>query len=124
MRVATQTLLSEEDALWVPGFGDIYMVLDDGMAGYWRTLLKPFAGKDKVVKKIYIIEDQQSVDQRHERVRGIVNIKQMESLTSTQLTLPPKKYTHCPGGTGGDVLGPVVLQPVYPHGTQHGPTRS
>jgi hypothetical protein len=113
-RVATPKTLSGEDA--APGsldLGDIYFILDGGMAGNEALLMKPFAGKDKTTKKIHILKDQDSVDRRHERVRGIGNIQQMETLhlvTATPITLPPMKYEGWPGGTGGNAIGPVVLQ--------------
>ena len=113
-RVTTPKLLSGEDAPdGALDVGDIYMVLDGGMFGNESVLMKPFQGKDKSTKRFHLIKDQDSVDARHERVRGIGNIQQTEWLTmvtATPLTLPPKKYTTYNGGTGGNVIGPVVLQ--------------
>jgi hypothetical protein len=50
-------------------------------------------------------KDQDNVDARHERVRGIGSIHQTESLTlatATPLALPPNIYTTYHGGTGGN----------------------
>ena len=84
-----------------------------GMFENENVLTKPFQGKDKCTKRFHLIKDQDSVDARHERVRGIGNIQQTEWLTlvtATPLTLPPKRCTTYNGGAGGNVIGPVVLQ--------------
>ena len=62
-------------------WGDIYMVLDDGMTGNRSVFMKPFQGKDKCTTMFHIYNDQDSVEARHERVRDIGNIHQTESLT-------------------------------------------
>ena len=52
---------------------------------------------------------------RHERVRGVGNTKQTETLlivSQNAITLPPVKYQVYPGGTTGDVVGPAVLSPA------------
>ena len=53
---------------------------------------------------------------RHERARGVGNIKKTETLVIVSqdfaITLPPVKHQVHPGGTNGDVIGPVVLSPA------------
>ena len=56
--------------------GDIYLLLDGGMTGNVGTLLKQFQSKDKVSKTFTVLKDLASVDKRHERVRGVGNVKQ------------------------------------------------
>ena len=83
------------------------------MFGNESVLMKPFKGKNVCTNRFHIFKDQDSVDARHERVRGIGNIQQTEWLsmvTASPMTLPPKKYNTYHGGTGGNVIGPVVLQ--------------
>ena len=94
--------------------GDIYFLLDGGMTGNVGTLLKQFQTKDKVSKTFTVLKDLASVDKRHERVRGVGNVKQTETLlvvSQNQINLPPVKYQQFTGGTNGDVIGPVVLAP-------------
>ena len=91
------------------GVSDIYMLLDGGVSGNERVLMMPFQRADKCTNRFHIFKDQDSVDARHERVRGIGNIQQTEYLTmvtATPLALPPKKYTTYHGGTAGNVIGP------------------
>ena len=92
--------------------GDIYFLLDGGMTGNVGTLLKQFQTKDKVSKTFTVLKDLASVDKRHERVRGVGNIKQTETMlvvSQNQINLPPVEYQKYTGGTSGDVIGPVVL---------------
>ena len=94
--------------------GDIYFLLDGGMSGNVGAMLKAFNGKDKVSKTFTVLKDLASVDKRHERVRGVGNVKQTETLlvvSQNQINLPPVKYQQFTGGTNGDVIGPVVLAP-------------
>ena len=94
--------------------GDIYFLLDGGMTGNVGALLKQFQTKDKVSKTFTVLKDLASVDKRHERVRGVGNVKQTETLlvvSQNQINLPPVKYQEFTGSTNGDVIGPVVLAP-------------
>lgn len=84
------------------------------MTGNVGTLFKAFQGKEKVSKTFTILKDLNSVDARHERVRGVGNIRQTESMlivSQNQIVLPPVQYQTYSGGTYGDVIGPVVLTP-------------
>ena len=94
--------------------GDIYFLLDGGMSGNVGAMRKAFNSKDKVSKTFTVLKDLASVDKRHERVRGVGNVKQTETLlvvSQNQINLPPVKYQQFTGGTNGDVIGPVVLAP-------------
>ena len=94
--------------------GDIYFLLDGGMSGNVNTLFKAFQGKEKSTNKFYIVKDLKSLDARHERVRGVANIRQTETMvvmSQAQITLPPVEYNTYSGGTYGDSIGPVVLTP-------------
>ena len=91
--------------------GDIYVLLDGGMTGNVGTMLKAFQSKGKVSKTFTVLKDLASVDMRHERVRGVGNIKQTETMLvvgQNQINLPYQVYT---GGTNGDAIGPAVLTP-------------
>ena len=95
--------------------GDIFFLMDGGMSGNVSTLFKAFQGKEKATKHFYIVKDLKSLDARHERVRGVGNIRQTETMivmSQTQITLPPVDYQTYPGGTYGDCIGPVVLTPA------------
>ena len=95
--------------------GDIFFLLDGGATGNVGTLLKAFQGIDKVSKSFAVLKDLARLGLRHERVRGVGNAKQTETLLSVSqnsITLPPVKYQVYPGGTNGDVIGPVVLSPA------------
>ena len=70
---------------------------------------------DKVSKTFSILKDLASVGMRHERVRGVGNIKQTETMlvvSQNQINLPPTKYQVYPRDMNGDVVGPVVLSPA------------
>jgi hypothetical protein len=95
--------------------GDIYFLMDGGMSGNVNTLFKVFQGKEKATKTFFVTKDLKSLDARHERVRGVANIRQTETMivmSQTQITLPPVDYQTYPGGTYGDCIGPVVLTPA------------
>ena len=65
-----------------------------------------------MVSKTFTVLDLASVDMRHERVRGVGNIKQTETMlvvSQNQFSLPYQVYTR---GTNGDVIGPVALTPA------------
>jgi len=86
----------------------------DGGTGNVGTMHKAFQSKDRVSKSFTVLKDVNSVDARHERVRGVGNIRQTETLlivSQTQIAVPPVKYPTYPGGTYGDVIGPVMLTP-------------
>ena len=92
--------------------GDIYFLLDGGMTGNVATMYKAFQSKEKVSKSFIVLKDVNSVDSRHERVRGVGNIRQTETLlivSQNQITVPPVQYQTYSGGTYGDVIGPIVL---------------
>jgi hypothetical protein len=94
--------------------GDTYFLQDGGMTGNVGTMLKAFHSEDKVSKTFTVLKDLASVDKRHERVRGVGNVKQTETLlvvSQNQINLPPVKYQQFTRGTNGDVIGPVVLAP-------------
>ena len=68
-----------------------------------------------MVSKTFTVLDLASVDRRHERVRGVGNIKQTETMlvvSQNQINLPLVKYQVYTRGTNGDVIGPVVLTPT------------
>jgi hypothetical protein len=95
--------------------GDLYLLLDGGMTGNMAALMKPFQGKERASKSLTIIKEQASVDARHERVRGVGNIRQTETMilvSQVPLNLPPQKYKTYWGSTGGEIIGPVVLPPA------------
>ena len=72
-------------------------------------MLKAFQSKDKV-SKTFTVLDLASVDMRHERVRGVGNIKQTETMlvvSQNQINLQYQVYTR----GNGDAIGPVVLTP-------------
>ena len=60
--------------------GDVYFLLDGGMTGNVGTLLKQFQTKHKVSKTFTVLKGLASVDKRHERVRGVGNVKQTETM--------------------------------------------
>ena len=77
----------------------------------WRRLLPARRGdgrtrtlghsKDKVPKSLTVLKDVNSVDSKHERVRGVGSIRQTETLlivSQNQITVPPVKYQTYPGG--------------------------
>ena len=80
--------------------------------GTKSALMKPCQGKDKYTNRFHFFKDQDSVDARHDRVRGIGNIQQRvpHHGAATPLALPTKKYTTYHGGAAGNVIGPVVMQ--------------
>ena len=89
------------------------MLLDGGTFGNTCVFMKPIQRKDRCTKMCQSCHDQESVDARHERVRGSGNIQKTEwptLVTATPVTLPPKKYTTYYGGTGGNMIAPVVMQ--------------
>ena len=61
------------------------------------------------------MKDLKSLDARHERVRGVANIRQTETMivmSQCQIVLPPVDYQTYSGGNYGDSIGPVVLTPA------------
>ena len=97
--------------------GAIFFLLDGGLRRNMRNLYSSFQNKTKVSEMFTVLKDVASMDAGHERVRGVGNIRQREtmlSITQNQLTLPLVKYQTYHGGTYGDVIGPVVLTPQEP----------
>ena len=95
--------------------GDIYFLMDGGMSGNVNTLFKVFQGKEKATKTFFVTKDLKSLDARHERVRGVANIRQTETmiaLTQSAMILPPVDYQTYNGGSYGDLIGPVILTPA------------
>ena len=70
---------------------------------------------DKFSKTFTVLQDLVSVGvRRHERFRGVGNIKQTETMlavSQNQISLPPVTYQVYPGDTNGGVIGPAVLAP-------------
>ena len=69
--------------------------------GDGRTRNTPGQSKDKVSKSLTVLKDVNRVDSKHERVRGVGNIRQTETLlivNQNQITVPPVKYQTYPGG--------------------------
>ena len=78
----------------------------------WRRLLPARRGdgrtrntlgqsKGQLSKSLTVLKDVNSVDSKHERVRGVGNIRQTETLlivSQNQITVPPVKYQTYPGG--------------------------
>ena len=94
---------------------ETFFLLDGGATGNASSLLRAFHGSEKVSKSFTVLKDLVSLGLRHERVRGVGNTKQTETLlivSHSAITLPPVKYQVYPGGTNGDVIGPAVLTPA------------
>lgn len=66
----------------------------------------------KSVKAVNIYYSQDSVEKRHEKVRGFMCINQLETLyvvTDKSINLTERKHLHFPDTNRGNILGPVCL---------------
>ena len=100
---------AEPDTLPV---GDAYFLFDNGKAGNYPELMKPFAGMEKTVKQYVVYKEEMSVHKRFKRVQGCAAFQLHEALhivTGQVFAIPSKSFQDYHGSTAGSMIGPVVM---------------
>ena len=97
--------------------GDIYFLFDAGKSGNRSILISGFLNSDqanvpKQIRSIVLINSEDSIKERMQKVRGFTAINQVETVhmvSKHALKLTEHNRLHHPGTNRGNVIGPIAL---------------
>ncbi len=95
--------------------GDIYFIFDGGKMGNSADYLKPFSGRNKVVKTFFLHKEEESVQTRMGKAMGIATAQLTEQLYVISASKPQCRkhsFHHFPGSSFGNTIGPISV-PQY-----------